>query len=75
MKVLVEKTKLSLIPDKIEVSSESEYMVARHDRQFAVIDLDMGDIYEYKSESAKLHWLDTSMMSAVVDGELIVWDF
>lgn len=75
LKVLVEKTKLSLIPDRIDVSSEGEYMVARHDRQFVVIDLDMGDIYEYKSKSAKLHWLDTSMMSAVVDGELVVWDF
>ena len=40
-----------------------------------VVSLDAGDIFEYDVESSKVYWLDSSMMSAVVDGTLKVWDY
>ena len=64
-----------MIPESLEVSTGNEYLVARAGAKYMVIDLDMGDLYEYEAPTAGLNWLDGSMMYAVSNGEILVWDF
>ena len=41
----------------------------------AVVDLEMGEVFEYESNSERLDWFDNSMIASTVDGSLVVWDF
>lgn len=75
MKILIEDVPLAAEPDSLTVSPEGEYVVARKGEQFMVIDLDMGDLYEYRAGTMALNWLDDSMMMKSEGGELVVWDF
>ncbi len=75
LKPLVESLQLSELPNNFTVSPDGEYIVARKDQKYMVIDLDMGDLYEYEAPAAALKWFDSSMMYAVKDDEIIVWDF
>lgn len=75
LKVLAEENVFSETPGSLEVSSGNEYIVARAGAKYMVIDLDMGDLYEYEAPTSELNWLDGSMMSAVREGEILVWDF
>lgn len=49
--------------------------MARSGKDFMVVDLDMGDLYEYGAGADEVKWLDDSMMMNVVDDKLMVWDF
>lgn len=75
LKVLVDKAKLKTAPTRFSLSPEGEYIVATHDQQFMVVDLEMGELSEYEAMASSLAWLDESMMTAVVDDSLWVWDF
>lgn len=75
LKVLAEDNVFSEVPESLEVSRGNEYIVARSGAKYMVVDLDMGDLYEYEAPTAELNWLDNSMMSAVREGEILVWDF
>ena len=75
LKTLAEDNVFSTIPESLEVSTGNEYLVARAGVKYMVIDLDMGDLYEYEAPTAGLNWLDGSMMYAVSNGEILVWDF
>lgn len=74
LKDLVER-ELEVVPQEFSLSSGNEYLVARAERKFMVTDLDMGEYYEYEAATAELKWLDASMMYAVQDGQITVWDF
>lgn len=74
LKELVER-ELEVAPQTLSLSSGNEYLVARAERKFMVTDLDMGEYYEYEAATAELKWLDASMMYAVQDGQITVWDF
>lgn len=75
LKELTAKITLSADPTTLEVSPDGEYIVGRKDTQFMVVDLDVGDLYEYQAPSANLRWLDASMMYDIHDGEILVWDY
>ncbi len=75
LKILIDKTKLKTTPSGFQLSPDGEYIVASHDRQFMVIDLEMGELFEYEAMTSNLAWLDEAMMTAVVDDSLWVWDF
>lgn len=75
LKKLAEDNVLGLVPESLAVSSGNEYLVARAGAKYMVIDLDMGDLYEYEAPTAELKWLDGSMMYGVSEGEILVWDF
>lgn len=75
LKVLAEETILSEVPESLNLSSGNEFLVARAGAKYMVIDLDMGDLYEYEAPTMGLNWLDSSMMYAVREGEILVWDF
>ncbi len=75
LKELVSKKALAVVPDILEVSPDDDYVVAKKGAQFMVTDLEMGDVYEYEAEATEIKWLDDSMMFAVRNKEIIVWDF
>ena len=75
MQPLVESFALSEAPEYFTVSPEGQYVVARKDKKYMVVNLDMGDLHEYETPAAALKWFDSSTMYAVVDGKIIVWDF
>lgn len=75
LKVLAEEVELSEVPETVVVGSGNDYLVARAGTKYMVIGLDMGDLYEYEAPIKALNWLDGSMMYAVKDGEILVWDF
>lgn len=75
LKVLAEENVFSEVPESLEVSAGNEYIVARTGMKYMVIDLGMGDLYEYEAPTSELNWLDNSMMFAVREGEILVWDF
>lgn len=72
---LVENLELTKAPERLAVSEEGQYVVARKGQQWMVIDLDMGELYEYAAPTAELNWLDGSMMYATVDARVVVWDY
>lgn len=75
LKELVSGRKLKAMPDELSVSADGEFVVAQKAAQYMVMDLDMGDLYEYEAPSSVLKWFGTGMMYAVKDGEILVWDF
>lgn len=75
LKELVSGYTLVATPETLMVSPDSDYVVAKNGSQFMVVDFEMGDVYEYKAETAELSWLDDSMMYMVKDGGIVVWDF
>lgn len=75
LKELVAQKKLASVPEEVSVSPDGEYVVAQKAEQLMVLDLDMGDLYEYAAPSAELRWLDAGMIYALREGEIIVWDF
>ncbi len=75
LKQLLNDETLEVVPEKFTVSPDGEYLVGRTGKKFMVTDLEMGDLYEYEAATAELNWLDASMMYAVKDGQILVWDF
>lgn len=75
LKVLLFDESFVATPESFTVSPENDYLVAVRDRHYMVVNLDMGDIFEYDVETARVSWLDANMMAAVVDGTLKVWDY
>lgn len=75
LKELVTDQKLVKAPEKISVSADGEFVVAQTSVQYMVLDLDMGDLYEYEAPSAELKWFSSGMMYAIKDSGILVWDF
>ncbi len=75
LKTLVENLELKNIPAVVSVSLDGEYFVANSGKEYMVIDLDMGDLYEYEALASNLRWFDASMMYAVTKDNIMVWDF
>lgn len=66
---------LATTPKQLKVSPDGEYVVAQNGTQYMVVDLDMGDLYEYDLGTDKMHFFEDGMMSLVQDGSLEVFDF
>lgn len=66
---------LSAVPETLALSPGNQYVVARTGKKLMVTDLETGELYEYDSPLAGLKWFDASMLYAVVDGNVVVWDF
>lgn len=75
LKQALDGIELSEVPDDLILSPGDQYVVAQKGKKMMVIDLETGELYEYDSPVPELRWFDASMMYAVVDGEVMVWDF
>lgn len=75
LKVLLLDESFAVVPGSFVTSPEDDYLVATRDKHYMVVNLDAGDIFEYDVETTKVQWLDASMMAAVVNGTLRVWDY
>ncbi len=75
LKTLVSELKLKVVPQNLELGVEGEYVVMRKAGQFMVLDLDMGDLYEYEPGTERLGWLSDGMMYGVINDGLEIWDF
>lgn len=76
LKLLGSEKFYSEIPEKFSVSPEGEYLLAQKSNKMMVMDLEMGDTFEYEAPNAKINWFDASMLYAINDKQqIIVWDF
>lgn len=75
LKPLLAGEDFAVIPESFQKSPENDYLVATHGQHYMVVGLDAGDIFEYDVETLNVQWLDASMMAAVVDETLKVWDY
>lgn len=75
LKPLVDPIELAEIPDSLVISPDGEYVVAYKGQDFNAIDLDDGEKYSYEAPTNILQWFDASMMYAVKEKQILVWDF
>lgn len=75
LKELVTKRKLMTTPETLEISPNSDYVVAKNGAEFMVTDFETDSVSEYEAGTTELKWLDDDMMYMVKDGEIVVWDF
>lgn len=63
-------------PEYLTVSPGNEFILAQKGARMMVVDLEMGDLYEYEAPgSGAAKWFDASMLYAVKNQQIIVWDF
>jgi len=75
LKELLTDYELPHLPKTLESSPDGEYLVAQDGANFMVADLATAEVTSYEAISADLKWFDASMMYALQDGEIVVWDF
>ncbi len=66
---------LSFTPQKIRASYGGDFIVASDGNRIATIDMEAMEVIEWSVPAADFGWLDNSMIYAVYDGELSVYDF
>lgn len=66
---------LSFIPEKIKVGASGEAIVMSTGGQVATIDMEAQELFEWNTETNEFGWLDSSMIYAVKDGSLNIYDF
>ncbi len=74
-KTLLAKFKLKMVPENLVLSPDADYLVASREQSLAVVDLEMGEVFEYETNAKRLDWFDDSMLASTADGRLEVWDF
>lgn len=67
--------KLSFVPDSVKMGHFGEFLVLRKDNQLVTLDMESETLREWTVENQNFGWLDDDMVYAVVDGELIVYDY
>lgn len=76
LKYLMENAMLTESPEYLTVSPGNEFILAQKGARMMVVDLEMGDLYEYEAPgSGAAKWFDASMLYAVKNQQIIVWDF
>lgn len=76
-KDFVEKAKynLSFIPDRIKAGASGEAIVMSAGGSIATVDMEAQQLFEWTTGTSSYDWLDSSMIYAVKDGALHVYDF
>lgn len=75
LKYLTTDLVLGATPETLAVSPDGEYIVGHSGTKYMVVDLDMGDLYEYELGTEKMRFFEDGMMSVVTNGDLEVFDF
>lgn len=66
---------LSFKPENIKIGSSGEAITMYTGGTIATIDMEASDIFEWSTGTDKFDWLDGSMIYAINDGVLNVYDF
>ena len=66
---------ISFIPENIKVGHDGSFIFMQSGTNVAVLDMEVMALKEWQLDSANFGWLDGSMLYAVKDGTLIVYDF
>lgn len=76
-KDFVEKNKfdLSFNPENIKVGASGEAIVMSSGGHIATLDMEAQELYEWNTDTNTFGWLDSSMIYAVKNGVLNVYDF
>ena len=76
-KDFVEKSNFSISfnPEKFKVGASGEAIVMYSGGHIATLDLEAQQLYEWSTDTDTFGWLDSSMIYAVKDGTLNVYDF
>ena len=69
------KYNLSFIPDRVKVGASGEAIVMSAGGSIATIDMEANQLFEWTTGTSSYDWLDNSMIYAVKDSILHVYDF
>ena len=69
------KYNLSFIPDRVKVGTLGEAIVMSAGGSIATLDMEAQQLFEWTTGTTSYDWLDSSMIYAVKDGVLHVYDF
>ena len=72
---LLSEYELSFTPATVEVGHSGEFITMSLGDHIATLDMEIQGIREWTTGSSTFGWLDSDMVYAVVDGELVVYDF
>lgn len=75
LRPLLDGAELGLVPNAVEISGAGEYVIFARGNEFAVVDVDTGEISKYRALAQEAKWLDDSMLYATKDEKMVVWDF
>ncbi|MBR2741215.1 PEGA domain-containing protein [Candidatus Saccharibacteria bacterium] len=66
---------LSFTPEHVKVGYHGEFILMWNGSQIASLDMELGQIREWRIENEHFGWLDNNMLYTMQDGDLIVYDF
>jgi len=66
---------LDFTPDSMKVGFGGDFVVMTSGENIATLDMEAMQIVSWSTETPRYGWLDSSMIYAVKDGELIVYDY
>ena len=66
---------ISFEPETVKVGHGGSFIFMQNGVSIAVLDMETMELKEWQLDSASYGWLDSSMLYAVKDGTLIVYDF
>lgn len=72
---LVFEDELSFVPETLKIGQGGSFIFMQNGTNVAVLDMEIMTIREWQLDSVNYGWLDSSMLYAVKDGALIVYDF
>ncbi len=75
LKQLASEIELAETPASLVTSPDNEYLVMQKNEKLMIVDLDMADQFVYEAPTAQVRWYDASMMYAIKNGQIIVWDY
>ncbi|MDO4741933.1 MAG: PEGA domain-containing protein [Candidatus Saccharibacteria bacterium] len=68
-------SRLDFTPEKAKVGINGEFIVIQNENRVATVDMEALKLSEWSLDSLSYGWLDGSMLYAVKDGKLIIYDF
>ena len=66
---------LSFVPERVKVGAAGEAIVMHSGGHIATLDMEAQEIYDWSTDTDTFGWLDSSMIYAVKDSALNVYDF
>lgn len=66
---------INFIPTTVKVGHGGEFIFMQNGANVVVLDMEIMDLKQWQLDSTNYGWLDGSMLYAILDGDLIVYDF